>query len=113
MYKISDQAKLFFKKFMWNMIYLFSYKSLAMLDEDILYNEFLNEIYKSKKNDLILKGISNSHINNKDEKDVYVIFLYIFFAYFIICCSIFYFIRSYLNIIKIHIIVDLLLEIYH
>lgn len=78
MHKISNQAKLFFKKFMWNMIYLFSYKSLAYMDEDILYNEFLNEIYKSKKNDLNLKGIVNAN-NQKDEKDICVIFFKKFF----------------------------------
>lgn len=63
------------------MIYLFSYKSLAFMDEDMLYKEFLNEVYKSKKNDLHLKGIVNVN-NQKDEKDIYVIKCIIFLITF-------------------------------
>lgn len=71
MMKISDQAKLFFKKFLWNMIYLFSYKSIALMDEDVLYKEFLNEILKYKKNDLSFKGFAN-FTDQRNGKDIYV-----------------------------------------
>ncbi len=71
MNKISIQARLFFKKFMWNIIYLISYKSLVFMDEDLIYKEFIHEILKTKKNDSNVKWIINQS-NAKDGKDITV-----------------------------------------
>jgi len=71
LYRLSRQAKKFFRLFLWKMIYLSSQKNLKSMNEEYVFENLLVELKKPKLTETLAKG-KKIFIHVPDGKDVHV-----------------------------------------